>query len=169
MDETALEFEGPGFTDADLKAVPNLDKLEMLGLYNTAVTDDGCRVLLHARALEEIAVLSDVLTDRLLEVLARLPALRSLQIHRGPRIGYSSLRYLSGCIELRELYLIETAVTDKGLFEICDLPSICSLALSDTTVSDHGRAALAYMQNLSLLLLDRTRVVGVVPTDILAA
>src|ERR1043166_3995620 len=44
---------------ADLKAVPNLDKVEMLSLLDTAVTDDGCRELLRAHALVEISIVSD--------------------------------------------------------------------------------------------------------------
>jgi hypothetical protein len=87
MDETALEFEGPAFTDAVLKAIPNLDKVEMLVLRDTAVTDKGFGELLRATALVEVAILSDSLSDAVPEVLAKLPALRSLQIHRGPRIG----------------------------------------------------------------------------------
>lgn len=160
MDETALEFEGPSFTDADLKALPNLDKVEMLSLLDTAVTDDGCRELLRARALVEIAIISDKVSDNTLGVLAQLPALRSLQIHRGPRIGDVGLRHLSACIGLRELYLKGTAVTDRGLLAIHKLPQVWSLILDDTAISDEGCAALAEMQQLSLLSLNRTRVAG---------
>jgi internalin A len=160
MDETALEFEGPSFTDADLKALPNLEKVEMLTLIDTGVTDDGCRELLRARALVEIAIISDKIADDALGVLAQLPALRSLQIHRGPRIGDEGLRYLSGCVGLRELYLKHTAITDRGLSAIHKLPQVWSLILDDTMVSDEGCAALAEMQQLSLLSLKRTRGAG---------
>jgi internalin A len=160
MDETAVEFEGPSFTDAELKAVPNLDKVEMLALRDTAVTDKGCRELLRAHALVEVSIISDTLSDDVLQVLAQLPVLRSLQIHRGPRIGDDGVRHLSRCAELRELYLKETAVTDKGLMEIHALPQVWSLVLDDTTVSDEGCAALAELQQLSLLGLNRTHVVG---------
>ena len=160
MDETVLEFEGPSFTDADLKALPNLDKVEMLTLLDTAVTDDGCRELLRARALVEIAIISDKVTDKAVGVFAQLPALRSLQVHRGPRIGDEGLRYLSGCTGLRELYLKGTAITDRGLSAIHKLPQVWSLILDDTAVSDEGCAALADMPQLGLLSLNRTRVVG---------
>ena len=56
---TALEFEGPSFTDAVLKALPNLDKIKMLALWDTAVTDAGCRELLRARSLVEVSIISD--------------------------------------------------------------------------------------------------------------
>ena len=92
MNETALEFEGPSFTDAELRALPNFDKIEMLALWDTAVTDAGCRELLRARALVEVSIISDKVTGALLQVLAQLPALRSLLIHRGPRIGDDGLR-----------------------------------------------------------------------------
>jgi hypothetical protein len=160
MDETALEFREPSFTDADLKALPNLDKVETLTLVDTAVTDDGCRELRRARALVEIAIISDKVSDNTLAVLAQLSALRSLQIHRGPKIGDEGLRHLSGCIGLRELYLKETAITDRGLLAIHKLPQVWSLILDDTAVSDEGVAALADMQRLGLLSLNRTRVAG---------
>src|SRR5688572_7918047 len=160
MGETALEFEGPSFTDADLKVLPNLDRVEMLTLLDTAVTDDGYRELLRARALIEIAIISDKISDNALGVLAQLPALRSLQIHRGPRIGDEGLRYLSGCIGLRELYLKETAISDRGLSAIHKLPQVWSLLLDDTAVTDKGCARLAEMSQLSLLGLNRTRVMG---------
>jgi hypothetical protein len=124
------------------------------------VTDDGCRELLRARALVEFSILSDTVSDDLLRVLAQLPALRSLLIHRGPKIGDRGLRYLSKCTGLRELYLKETAVTDDGLMAIQSLPQVWSLILDDTIVSDRGCAMLGNMQRLTLLSLNRTRVTG---------
>src|ERR1700677_3408662 len=105
MDNTELEFEGQTFTDASLRAVPGLEKAEMLVLRDTSVTDFGCRELLRARSLIEISILSDIITDEVFQVLAQLAALRSLQIHRGPKVGDNGLSYLSGCNDLRELYL----------------------------------------------------------------
>src|SRR5262245_37241232 len=64
MDEAELEFEGPSFTDAVLKALPNLEKVKMLTLQDTAVTADGCRELLRARALVEIAIIRDKISDK---------------------------------------------------------------------------------------------------------
>jgi hypothetical protein len=78
MGDTALEFEGPAFTDAELQALPNLDKAASLTLWDTPVTDGGCRALLRARALVEITISSDTLSGNVLKVLAQLPALRSL-------------------------------------------------------------------------------------------
>jgi hypothetical protein len=160
MDSTVLEFEGPSFTDADLKSIPNLDNIQMLNLWDTAVTDHGCRELLRARSLVEVSIASDTLSGDVLQVLSQLPALRSLQIHRGPKIGDDGVAYLHGCVELRELYLEKTAITDRGLIEIGELPQVWSLILNDTTVSDDGCAALAEMRQLRLLSLNRTRVTG---------
>lgn len=160
MAKTTLEFEGPSFTDADLRAIRRLDKVKSLGLWNTAVTDDGCRELARARALDEISILSDILSGRVLEILAQLPALRSLQIHHGPLIGDDGARSLAECTGLRELYLNETAITDQSLAAIGSLRDLWSLALDDTSVSDAGCEALSGMPRLSLLLLNRTRVTG---------
>jgi internalin A len=160
MDETMLEFDGPKFTDASLRAIANLDKVEMLSLFDTEVTDDGFGELLRAESLVEIAVVSDTLSGYALQVLAQLPALRSLHIHRGPRIDDSGMRHLSRCVGLRELYLKQTAVTDRGLVHVGDLPLVWSLVLDDTIVSDDGCVALAGLPQLFLLSLCRTRVTG---------
>src|SRR5262249_9324839 len=142
------------------RAIRNLDRIQVLALWDTAVTDKGCRELLRASALGEVCITSDTLSGHVLEVLAQLPALRSLQIHRGPKIGDDGLRHLRGCVGLRELRLEETAVTDRGLLEIGKLPQVWSLQLHDTAISDEGCAALADMQQLDHLGLVRTRVLG---------
>jgi Leucine Rich repeat len=160
MDEATLEFEGPLFTDTSLMAIANLENIEALSLLDTAVTDDGFGELLRAQALVEISIISDELSGYALWVLSQLPALRSLQIHHGPRIGDSGMQNLSRCVSLCELYLRETAVTDGGLAHIGELPRLWSLILDDTNISDEGCMALAGMPQLSLLSLCRTRVSG---------
>jgi hypothetical protein len=154
------EFRGHGFTDAKLRALPKLDRIRNIALWSTAVTDNGFRELLRAGALEEISISSDILSDSAFEVLAQLPALASVQVEHGPKIGDAGLRYLSKCTELTELYLKETSITDNGLKSISKLPQIWSLVLDDTKISDEGCAALADLKQLSLLSLNRTRVTG---------
>jgi hypothetical protein len=68
--------------------------------------------------------------------------------------------HLAGCVNLRELYLKETGITDRGLTAISGLPEVWSLILDGTTVSDVGCASLADMPRLGLLSLNRTRVAG---------
>jgi internalin A len=155
-----LEFEGQAFTDSSLRALPNLDQANMLVLWNTAVTDAGFRDLIRASALVEISISSEVITDQVFQVLAQISSLRSLQIHRGPRVGDNGLSHLAGCACLRELYLKQTAITDRGLMAIGRLPHVWGLILDDTGVSDHGCAALGEMEELSLLGLNRTQVTG---------
>lgn len=166
MDETEFQFQGPAFGDAELMALPDLETVELLGLWDTAVTDRGFRELLRARALVEISIISDLLSGYVLQVLAQLPALRSLQIHRGPNIGDDGVRHLSSAVELRELYLNETMVTDDGLVQIRNLPHLWSLLLDDTTVSDSVFTALSSLPQLSLLSLNRTRVTGIGLADL---
>lgn len=159
-DDTAYDFEGRKFTDAKLKAIRSIERVEMLTLWDTSVTDDGFAELERAQSLVEISISSNQLSSFVLEILSRLPSLRSLQIHRGPRIGDEGLRSLSRCPQLRELYLQETAISDEGLFHIGELPNVWSLILDDTKVSDKGCAALAGLTRLSLLSLNRTRATG---------
>jgi hypothetical protein len=160
MNDITLELEGPSITDAELRALPDLENAEMLVLRNTSVTDGGCRELLRARSLVEVSILSDIITDEVFQVLAQLPALRSLQIHRGPKVGDKGLSYLSGCVGLRELYLVHTAITDRGLMAIHRLPQVRSLMLDDTSISDDGCAGLGEMTKLCILGLRHTQVTG---------
>lgn len=159
-DNAALELEGRAFTDANFKAIRSLDRVEMLALLDTSITDDGFAELQRARSLVHISITSNLLSSFALDVLSRLPSLRSLLVHRGPRIGDEGLRHLSKCSELRELCLKETAISDKGLSYISELPNVWSLILDDTGVTDDGCATLAGMSDLSLLSLNRTRVTG---------
>jgi hypothetical protein len=160
MDGATLECEGPEFTDSDLAAAEGLEELESISLMDTAVTDDGFRSLLRARSLVEVAIESDTLSGDSLRVLAQLPELRSIQFFRGPNIDDSGLKYLSGCSELCELYLMQTAVTDGGLSYIEKLPRLWSLMLDGSNVTDEGCRAIARLPELTLLGLGHTRVSG---------
>ena len=159
-DNAELELEGREVTDAKLKAIRSLDRVEILSLLDTSITDEGFAELTRAKSLAHISITSNLLSNFALDVLSRLPSLRSLLIGRCPHIDDEGLRHLSKCSELNELYLEATAISDKGLSYIGELPNVWSLILDDTRVTDDGCAKLAGMPNLSLLSLSRTRVVG---------
>jgi internalin A len=158
---TVVEFKGKAFTDDRLKSIPGLVQLRRLSLWDTSVTDDGIAALACTESLVEISISSDRITGKSVQILSELPSLRSLLIHRGPRVGDEALVKLSKCGELRELYLSETLVTDRGLSDIGSFPYLWSLDLSGTAISDEGCAALKGMPQLGLLNLSRSRVTGI--------
>ena len=126
-DERSLEFDGPSFTDASLKALPHLDKIEVLTPANTAVTDEGCRELLRARSLVEIAIISDEITDRGLLAIQNLPQVWSL--------------ILDG-----------TAVSDEGVAALAEMQKLFLLSLKNTRVVGHGVAKLRDNEQLSVYM-----------------
>lgn len=155
-----LEFVGKRFTDRKLKRFSDLHRVEQLSLIETSVTDAGFEELRRAHSLKEIVILSDRLTDAALEVLSGLPALKSLQIHHGPKIGDRGLAHLTKCVKMRELYLIDTDISDDGLRYIGELPELWSLWLKGTRVTDAGCEELTGLYRLGLLGLDATKVTG---------
>lgn len=155
-----LECGGPEFADSDLRAVPEIETLQFLSLYDTSVTDAGIRHLQTARCLEEIHVTSDLLTDESLAVICELPKLVSLLISRAPRITDGGLQSLKKRPHLRELYLANTSVGDNGLKYLEGLNTLWSLDLAGTQVTDRGVKELSSLRALSLLTLSGTAVEG---------
>lgn len=82
------------------------------------------------------------------EFLAAKPD--TVVLHMGnPDVTDSTLQFLSGMSELRELDLNDSIVSDTGLIEIARLPALKTLRLRATNVTDGGfREHLAKMASL---------------------
>ncbi|MCB9923288.1 MAG: hypothetical protein H6822_13985 [Planctomycetaceae bacterium] len=72
--------------------------------------------------------------------------------------GDDNLRHIEHLPELRELWLWDTRVTDRGLLHLRSLRHVKLLNLSSTAVTDQGLQNIAALRSLRHLSLDRTSV-----------
>ncbi|MCA9109345.1 MAG: hypothetical protein KDA52_05330 [Planctomycetaceae bacterium] len=128
---------------------------------DTAVDDEGIRHLSDAVKLGEIHLHSDLITDKSLEVLSKLPALTSMLLDGVPHVTNRGVAILSRCEGITELYLKGTAIDDKCGESLGKLSQVWSLNLSDTNITDAILPCLSSMNRLKMLTLDNTGVTGI--------
>src|SRR4029078_10563992 len=75
-----LDLSRTGITDAGLKVLTKMPKLERLDLRGTAVGDDGVRALASLSPLQTLSLYATGVTDAGLEALRGLPALRRVYV-----------------------------------------------------------------------------------------
>jgi hypothetical protein len=97
--------------------------------------------------------------DALLRVGARLEGneqghVRRVVYSRGDE-GMSSIRRL---VDIRELWLANSYVTDEGLRSAQDLPRLEVLILSNSNITDESAYTIAQMKQLRALFLDGTEI-----------
>jgi Leucine-rich repeat (LRR) protein len=105
------------FTDAGLKRLAPLKRLQTLKLTRTRVTDAGLKELASLKTLQTLTLAGTQVTD-------------------------AGLKELAGLKSLRLLFLDSTRVTDAGLRELAELKSLQFLDLAGTQVTDAGVAEL---------------------------
>jgi hypothetical protein len=144
-------------TDAGLKELARLKRLEELDLDAARVTDAGLKELVRLKELHALNLDATALTDAGLKELARLKKLRSLGLKQ-TGVTDAGLKELAGLKRLRSLGLGNTRVTDVGLKELAPLKRLRELDLSSTRVTDAGLKVLAQMERLEVLDLSDTGV-----------
>jgi hypothetical protein len=167
-------------TDRDLSAIERNQRLGILYLKDTPVTDEGLKHLSNCASLEALYLDNDRITDSGLAYLAGLN-LRHISL-AGTSVSDLGMARLNAIASLRSVALSRTAVSgigvaslarketienlelagtrlsDSGLREVGQFHALLSLDLSDTGVSDLGLKSLASLPNLESLSLRRTRV-----------
>ncbi len=131
------------------------------GLLWQDVTNPSERLALllrHVKALDDLQLQSDRITDDCLSQVGRLSRLRRLFIFKADHVTDAGLRHLSSLTSLERLDLRDSAVTDAGVVHLRSMPNLDSLDLSGSGVSDAGLADLRNLTNLSVLALDRTKI-----------
>ncbi|MSQ97369.1 MAG: hypothetical protein EXR98_22840 [Gemmataceae bacterium] len=109
---------GHEITDADVKELAGLTRLETLNLQqNGALTDACLKSLVEMENLSSLAITDTQVTG----------------------VGF---KHLAGLKRLRELWLFATPTNDAGLKEIAHLKGLQKLYLHETRVSNEGVAAL---------------------------
>lgn len=106
-----------GMTDAGLRNLAELTKVDRLHLGDTGVTDEGLKYLREWSELEWLCL-------------------------SGTRVSDAGLVYLKGMKKLKALHLSRTAITDAGLEHLSELDGLRLVYLGYTKVSDAGIAHL---------------------------
>ena len=107
-----------GCTDANLRHLSRLHRLETLWLLNCRVTDDGAKQIADGcPSLKWLSIANLPMTDAALLELVRLPNLRQLDIDNVP-ITDDGIQKLKSCVTLRNLSVKKTAVTSAGATEL---------------------------------------------------
>lgn len=86
-----------------------------------------------------------------------LPGMRSLVLYGGG-VNDDCAEMLANCQNLRELHLVDTCVTDKGLVHIGKLRSLDWLVIDKANVTDRGLSNLADLNRLDGLQVIETKV-----------
>jgi hypothetical protein len=132
-----LGLSGTMVTDAGLDRIKGLTNLQSLSLGKTQVTDAGLKHLKGLTGLRTLGLIMTNVTDAGLEHLKGLTNLQSLSLG-GTRVTDAGLEHLKGLAKLQSLNLMWTKVTDAGLEHLKGLPKLQRLGLSGAKVTDEG-------------------------------
>lgn len=139
--ETAgLDAEGQ-MTDAVMNDVSRVETLTMLKLGGSkALTDEGVRYLARLPALRHLDLSDTAITDRGLEVLRHLPELETLKL-AWTRVTDAGMAQLSHCERLKRVELSGTRTGDGAIRALAGKRALNSFA-SGNGVTDAGLAML---------------------------
>lgn len=99
-----------------------LTGLEILGLYNSGVTDEGLQHLRALRSLKGLELTQSSITGRGLAVLRDLPALEYLSLNTG--LTDAGLKEVAQVSSLRWLSIVGGKMWGPGLAELAKLPRL---------------------------------------------
>ncbi len=180
-----LSFHKIGIGNEALQDLPVMNKLCMLDVTMSAVTDEGLSYLSGLRNLRVLSLDDTPVTTAGLRHIAGLPNLRSLQLSECWELTDDSFqqiaklkslqrlrfwgvdeftdtnaKHLVGLPNLEELYLERTNITDAGLEYVSRISSLRKLDLWLTKVTDEGLKHLAALEKLESLRLWETPITG---------
>jgi serine/threonine protein kinase len=151
---------GGRVTDAHLAEVARLAPLRdvFIGL-GTELTDLSLTHLGALPQLESITISAAPFTERGMQAVSRMPALRRLALANAPQLTDACLAHLESCSSLTLLDLSGAGrLTGSGLKHLHSLPQLESLFLSATGVDDAAAEWLRPLITLRELRLQATRI-----------
>lgn len=131
------------------RQIARLTRLRSLDLYGVELDDASFAELAPLVNLEELDLTHTRVSDQGLQLLAQMPKLRSLRLHRHPA-WYISQQLSDACLpvicQLKNLETLSLSgeITDEGLAQIAALGKLKRLTLLNTKVSGSGLAALQH-------------------------
>ena len=152
-----LELGGKDVTDAGMENVKGLMQLQRLNIFCTAITDRGLTCLGAVTSVRHLRLFgNNSLTSAMWVNLQHLPDLTDIDPGQIP-ITDKGLEILARLHNLRTLSLSNTGITDDGLKRLSTLTNLESLELSATEVTDVGLENLRAFTKLKSLGLQCTR------------
>lgn len=152
------QVTGLHLTDSQLEPFARLRNLRDLKLGSCpAVTDAGLKQLHGLTKLERLYIQDSRITDEGLRNLAGLKNLRTLWLDRTSVTG-TGFKYLRGLSKLQDLTLASMPLTDAGLAEVGRLTTLTNLNLAYSPVGDPGIAQLKNLKQLRVLLVRDTKI-----------
>jgi len=151
-----LRLEDAAVTDAGLRQVGQLERLEILYVVKCGVTDRGLSAL---RQLSHLTWLHLEGTDVTADGLSLLDELTTLQVLALPGLSVDEqgLRRIGALRQLRWLDLRNTPLTSADLSHLHALTECTWLDLSGTQIDGAGLKHLAKLTNLEIIRLAQTR------------
>jgi beta-lactamase regulating signal transducer with metallopeptidase domain/5-hydroxyisourate hydrolase-like protein (transthyretin family) len=143
-------------SDEALASVADLKDLESLFIWDAhKITDAGVKHLAGLAKLQTILLSDSQIGDGALAVFARLPALKNLALE-GSAFSDEGLRHLEGMKQLRGLSIgmNRKPITDAGVQHLADLTRLEQLGLQGASLSDEGVMGLKNLKNLKRLFLN---------------
>jgi hypothetical protein len=142
-------------TDEALASVADLKDLEMLFILDAEkITDAGVKHLGGLTKLQNVLINNSQVGDGALEVFARLPALKDLSLP-GNAFSDEGLRHLEGMKQLRGLSIGKNRkpITDAGVQHLASLTILERLDLEGANLSDEGIMSFKNLKSLKKLFL----------------
>jgi hypothetical protein len=126
------------------------------GIPPIQISNEDFSFLRAYTGLEDVFMLSAVMTDAGLAAIGELPKLRTVYCFK-PRITNRGLAYLRESTNLQRLQLLRANdLTDAGLVHLANLTKIEELNLSQAQIAGPGLVHLAGMRRLRSLVLPGT-------------
>ena len=126
-DLTSLALIGYRWAAADRDALSKLDLLSVLNLNNCNLRNDT------------------------LANVGKLSRLTVLILNGSPEISDEGIAHLAGLTELRQLELIDSAITEEACQTLASFTKLEQLSLSRTGIKDSGLASLTALKSLRVL------------------
>lgn len=143
----------PEISDAGLRHLAGLKRLEHLQLSSPQMTDRGLEHLSGLTGLLELNLSRTKITSEGVKCIASLRQLRTLSLY-GTQVDDKALEYLQGLTQLRSLHLEYTHISDQGLAQVASFTDLEELGLSgDETLTDAGLEHLKPLTRLRYLTL----------------
>lgn len=159
--ESMPEFNGKRVDSARVLASGAISRWKSLTLNGTRVDDEGLiQICSLATRLSEVHICSDLISDDSMPALCALPNLRSLLLDGVPHVTDKGIACIALVLQLRELYLNGTQLTDARMDVVATKTDVWSLSVAGTKITDAGVRKLTSLTSLSILALDGTQVDG---------